>query len=83
MTPYAVAPLSSLRDGVRAGDPADVTVNGRTPRCVIGDFGPAWGEISVAAVITLGIPIVDVPRIGPVANTSQNITVTVTVHTRN
>lgn len=50
---YVVAPLTSQSQGVKAGQSADASGNGNSITSTVGDFGPAWGEVSVAAARAL------------------------------
>jgi hypothetical protein len=81
--PYVAVPTHTMRQGVRAGDRAILSGNGRSAPGVVGDFGsPGWGEASVAMVRGIGIRIRDVPRIGPVPDTpgGRPVPVTITVY---
>ena len=80
---YVVAPLYTQADGVRAGDSADVTVNGQTQSSVVGDFGPnsqGWGEMSITQANNFGQNSVDVPKVGPTLTTNTPVPVSVTVY---
>jgi RHS repeat-associated protein len=66
--PFVVAPLNLLKEGVRPGDKAEISANGKKVKCVVGDFGPTKkgvGEASVKALKELGIDIKET-KYGPI-----------------
>jgi hypothetical protein len=69
--PYVAIPTPLLRQGVRLGDRAVLTVNGRSATGVVGDTGAdrRFVEASVRLVHDVGVPTRDIPGVGPVPNT--------------
>ena len=68
---YVAIPTALLRQGVRLGDRAVLTVNGRSASAVVGDTGanPRLVEASVHLVHRVGVRTVDIEGTGPVPNT--------------
>jgi hypothetical protein len=69
--PYVAIPTALLRRGVRLGDRAVLSVNGRSAPGVVGDTGadPRFVEASLRLVHDVGVRTRDVPRTGPVPDT--------------
>jgi RHS repeat-associated protein len=69
--PYVAIPTALLRQGVRLGDRAMLTVNGRSAPGVVGDTGAdhRFVEASLRLVHDVGVRTRDVPGRGPVPDT--------------
>jgi RHS repeat-associated protein len=68
--PYVAIPTALLKEGVRLGDHALLTVNGRSAPGVVGDTGAdaRLVEASLRLVHDAGVRTRDVPGTGPVPN---------------
>jgi RHS repeat-associated protein len=80
--PYVAIPTSLLRQGVRLGDRALLSVNGRSAPGVVGDTGatPRLVEASLRLVHDVGVRTQDVHRIGPVPATPGEVPATMTLY---
>jgi len=80
--PYVAVPTSLLRQGVRVGDRAVLSVNGRSAPGVVGDTGATPGliEASFRLVHDVGIRTQDARGVGPVPGTPGEVPAAMTLY---